>query len=252
MDLNDPSNVEHERDFVGSLGVMQAFPLGRDDLHSFLEKVAVLAAVAVAGELSCGIAVRHDHSPMTVAASDETAAIVDEAQYGAGEGPGLEAMTSGKVVHVRDQGTDPRWGEYRLAALDRGVRSSLSVPLLVEKVSAGALNLYDCRGTDAFDAAAQQRAEVFAGQAATALALDLQFRQHERMSDQVVAALRSRSTIDQALGILMAEEQCDADTAFGLLRHHSQSTNQKLHDVAARLVERATGHPASTPSDFVT
>jgi hypothetical protein len=46
--------------------------------------------------------------------------------------------------------------------------------------------------------------------------------------------------------------QCDADTALALLRHHSQATNQKLRVVAARHVERATGHPASTPSDFAT
>jgi GAF domain-containing protein len=252
MDRNDPSHVEHDVDFVGSLGVMQALPLGRDDMDLFLEKVAGLAAVAVAGELSCGITVRHDDSPMTAAASDETAAIVDKAQYGAGDGPCIEAMATGQVVHVRDQETDLRWGGYRQVALDRGVRSSLSLPLSVGSAFAGALNLYDRRGPDAFDAEAQHRAEVFAAQASTALALDLQFRQHERMSDQVVAALRSRSTIDQALGILMAEEQCDADTAFALLRHHSQSTNQKLTAVAARLVERATGHPASTPSNFVT
>jgi GAF domain-containing protein len=252
MDPNDPSSGEHDLDFVGTLGVMQALPLGREDMGLFLEKVAGLAAVAVAGELSCGITVRHDQSPATVAASDETAAIVDAAQYGAGAGPGLEAMATGRAVHIRNHETDLRWGEYRQAALDQGVRSSLSLPLFVESASAGALNLYDRRGPDAFDAGAHQRAEVFAAQAATAVALDLQFRQHERMSDQVAAALRSRSTIDQALGILMAEEQCDADTAFALLRHHSQSTNQKLKDVAARLVERATGHPSSTPSDFAT
>jgi len=250
MDRNDPSEVKPDLDFVGSLGVMQSLPLGPDDMESFLEKVAGLAAVAVAGELSCGITVRQDDSPMTVAASDERAALVDEVQYGAGEGPCLEAMVTGKVVHVRDQETDRRWEVYRSAALDRGVRCSLSLPLFVESASAGALNLYDCRGPGTFDATALHRAEVFARQAATALTFALRLRDHERMSDQIVAALRSRSTIDQALGILMVQEQCDADTAFSLLRQHSQATNQKLRDVAARMVERATGHPPSTPSDF--
>ena len=252
MDRNDPSDAKPDLDFVGSLGVMQSLPLGRDDMESFLEKVAGLAAVAVAGELSCGITVRQDHSPSTVAASDERAALVDEVQYGAGEGPCLEAMETGKVVYVRDQETDRRWEAYRLAALDRGVRCSLSLPLFVEGAPAGALNLYDYRGPSTFDATALHRAEVFARQAATALTFALRLREHERMSDQIVAALRSRSTIDQALGILMAQEQCDADTAFALLRQHSQTTNQKLRDVAARMVERATGHPPTTPSDFET
>jgi GAF domain-containing protein len=249
MDPNDLSDMESDLDFVGSLGVMHALPLGVDDVEAFLEKVAGLAAVAVAGDLSFGITLCQGRAYTTVAASDETATIVDEVQYGAGEGPCLEAMAIGKMVYVREQETDSRWRDYRLTALSRGVRSSLSLPLFVENSCAGALNLYG-REPDAFDAAAQHRADVFAAQAATAIALDLRLREHERRSDQVVEALRSRSTIDQALGILMAEEQCDADTAFALLRHHSQATNQKLRDVASRLVERATGHPASTPSDF--
>jgi GAF domain-containing protein len=253
MDRNDPSAVGPDIDVVGSLGVMQtSLPPQRNDIDTFLGSVAGLAAVAVAGELSCGITVHRDHSLLTVAASDERAALADEAQYGAGEGPGLAAMETGEVVYVRDQESDHRWEIYRLAALDRGVRCSLSLPLLVDGASAGALNLYDGRGPNKFDATARDRAEVFARQAATVLTIALRLRAHERMSDQVVEALRSRSTIDQALGILMAQEQCDADTAFTLLRQHSQATNQKLRDVATGLVERATGHPASPPSDFAT
>lgn len=251
MDRYDPSDLEAELDFVGSLGVLHALPLGAAEVEAFLEKVAGLAAVAVADDCSCGITLRQGRAFTTVAASDETAAIVDEVQYGAGEGPCLEAIATERIVYVRDQETDSRWGEYRQAALGRGVRSSLSLPLFVEDACAGALNLYG-RVPDAFDSAAQGRANVFAAQAATTIALDLRLREHERRSDQVAEALRSRSTIDQALGILMAEEQCGADTALALLRHHSQVTNQKLRVVAARLVERATGHPASTPSDFAT
>jgi len=251
MDRYDPSDPEPELDFVGSLGVLHALPLGAAEVEAFLEKVAGLAAVAVVGDLSCGITLRRDRAFATVAASDETAVIVDEVQYGAGEGPCLEAIATERIVYVRDQETDSRRGDYRLAALDRGVGSSLSLPLFVEDTCPAALNLY-AYAPNAFGAAAQHRADVFAAQAATTIALDLRLREHERRSDQVAEALRSRSTIDQALGILMAEERCDADTALALLRHHSQVTNEKLRVVAARLVERATGHPASTPSDFAT
>jgi len=239
--------VEPDLDFAGSLGVVQSVPLGGVDARSFLHRVAWLAS---AGEYSCGITVLQGCVPATVAASDETAAGLAEAQYAVGEGPCLEAVANGKAVHVRDQQADQRWGHYRSAALRRGVRSSLSLPFFVEGAAAGALNLYDGRGPDGFDAAARKRAEVFAVQAATAVVLSQRLSKHERTSGQAVAALRSRSAIDQALGILMAQEQCDAETALGLLRQHSQTTNQKLRDVAARLVERATGHRPSTPADF--
>jgi AmiR/NasT family two-component response regulator len=49
--------------------------------------------------------------------------------------------------------------------------------------------------------------------------------------------------IDQALGILMAQQRCSADEAFALLRTHSQNNNRKLRDVAADLITRVTGQP---------
>jgi GAF domain-containing protein len=236
--------------FVGPRGVVPSVPPSGTDASSFLRRVAWLAASA--GDFSSAITVVEDRALVTVAASDETAEWLGEAQYATGEGPCLEAISTDGPVDVRDQEQDDRWRKYRLAALDRGVRSSLSLPLSLEGDCVGALNLYDCRGTDGFDGAAKQRAQVFAMQAATAVALGHQVRHHEQMSDQVAAALRARSTIDQALGILMAQEQCDADQAFALLRRHSQNNNQKLRDVATRVVERATGHSPGTASDFET
>jgi GAF domain-containing protein len=239
--------LEPDLDDARPLGVVQSVPLGGLDARSFLQRVAWLAS---AGEFSCGITALQGCVPATVAASDETAARLAEAQYAAGEGPCLEAIANGKAVHVRDQEADQRWMHYRSAALGRGVQSSLSLPFFVDGAPAGALNLYDGRGPDGFHEVARKRAEVFAVQAATAVALSQQIRTHERRSGQAAAALRSRSAIDQALGILMAQEKCDAETALSLLRHHSQTTNQKLRDVAARLVENATGHRPSTPSNF--
>ena len=63
-------------------------------------------------------------------------------------------------------------------------------------------------------------------------------------------ALVSRSTIDQALGVLMGQNRCSRDEAFGILRRASQNRNIKLRDVAAAVIDRYTGHPASPPSTF--
>jgi hypothetical protein len=65
-----------------------------------------------------------------------------------------------------------------------------------------------------------------------------------------VEALASRSTIDQAIGVLMTQNRCTPDTAFGILRRASQNRNVKLRDVAATIVERFTGHPAADPPPF--
>jgi AmiR/NasT family two-component response regulator len=49
-------------------------------------------------------------------------------------------------------------------------------------------------------------------------------------------ALSSRSVIDQAIGIVMGQQRCDASTAFAVLRAASQSRNHKFRDIATGLV----------------
>jgi AmiR/NasT family two-component response regulator len=48
--------------------------------------------------------------------------------------------------------------------------------------------------------------------------------------------LVTRQVIGQAVGLLMAQRRCTAEEAFDLLRSASQRGNEKLRDVAARLV----------------
>ena len=56
----------------------------------------------------------------------------------------------------------------------------------------------------------------------------------------VIEAAKHRAVIEQAKGILMVTHRIDADIAFELLRHHSQNTNTKVHDLAAHLVTQVT------------
>jgi AmiR/NasT family two-component response regulator len=46
----------------------------------------------------------------------------------------------------------------------------------------------------------------------------------------------------------MGAQHCDAETAFGVLRNASQQRNEKLRDIATRIVATtAAGSRASTP-----
>jgi AmiR/NasT family two-component response regulator len=55
--------------------------------------------------------------------------------------------------------------------------------------------------------------------------------------DQLHAAMKTRPTIDQAKGILMAQHGCAAEEAFGMLSEASQRSNRKLREVAEGIVE---------------
>ena len=50
-------------------------------------------------------------------------------------------------------------------------------------------------------------------------------------------AFGRRAVIEQAKGILMARHAIDADTAFEMLRDHSQHNGRKLADIAAAIID---------------
>jgi AmiR/NasT family two-component response regulator len=62
----------------------------------------------------------------------------------------------------------------------------------------------------------------------------------------------SRRVIDQAIGIVMAQNRCTADEAFGVLKRASQHRNTKLRQVAADVVTSVSGEPPTSDADFRT
>ncbi len=237
-----------EISLAAAYGQLQSLLLETDDVAGFLEQLAVLSA-AVVPAAACGITLRGERDAFTVASSHELARDVDEIQYGRGQGPCLAAMNSGEQVLVTDLAADDRWPEYRVHALERGIASSLSLPLSVSGQPVGALNLYGTRPQQ-FDSGAIQRAGAFSQQSATALTIMMRHASQLTLASQLREALGSRAVIDQALGIIMSQRRCTSAEAFAVLRKASQHRNVKLSVVAAELVEAASGHPPQPPRPF--
>jgi GAF domain-containing protein len=241
------SGAESRDDLAVSAAELQALLLSTAGIEEFLQKVADLAASRVTAGLSCGITLRPGGRPLTVASSDELAATVDEVQYGIDKGPCLHAMRTGEVVHVPDTAGEPRWAGFEVRAAAHGVRSSLSIPLIADDKQLGALNLY-APVADAFGPAELRRAEGFASTASGALALAVRQAEQADLTAQLRAALASRAVIDQALGIIMAQERCTPGRAFEILRAASQNRNVKLRDVADSIVTSISGEPPRPPA----
>lgn len=233
-----------------TLDSLHALLLAAPAVETFLQEVAELASVLVDPAASAGITVHYGREPVTVASSDERAPLVDAEQYTVGEGPCLEALQTGRVVEVEDQRVDPRWDGYGPRARRQGVLSSLSLPLFIDGRSIGALNLYSHERVGAFGEGVLQQAQRFAERASVALALTVRYNEQVSTSHQLEQALASRTLIDQAIGILMAEQRCSAHEAFDLLRRHSQSQNRRLRQVAEDLVTRVSGAPPTPSQPF--
>ncbi|WP_051683670.1 GAF and ANTAR domain-containing protein [Blastococcus sp. URHD0036] len=213
------------------------------DLNAFLADLVRLAARQTPSADACGLTLSRRSGAVTVACTDELAERADERQYELDDGPCLQAMRESVVVRVADMAADDRWGPYPSLAAQVGVRSSLSLPLVVEERSRGALNFYSTE-PGSFTDRDEEVATRWAAQATGALAVALRIADGDDRAEQLLGGLDSRTTIGQAIGLLMAQERCRAEEAFRLLTLASQRRNVKLREVAAGIVE---GFEAALP-----
>ncbi|MEU5576519.1 ANTAR domain-containing response regulator [Streptomyces huasconensis] len=156
-------------------------------------------------------------------------------QLRTGDGPIPAAEERGTPVDSGDLLREERWPEYRALALDSGVRSSVTLPFQRAGLTV-TLTLFGFRpGT--LDDARHGPAQALGDLATASLVRDRHYRAALTELDQMGTALRTRPVVDQACGIVMHVLCCEADAAFSVLRRISQTTNRKLADVAAALVE---------------
>jgi GAF domain-containing protein len=215
-------------------------PLADNDLTGVLGKVAHLAVAAIAGADAVAVTLVLGGVASTAAHTGAVALALDERQYDAGYGPCLDAARDQTVYLVRDNQVEKRWPAFRSAAADHGVRSTLSVGIPVRDTVTGALNIYGF-AADAFDDDAVAMARTFAGYAAVALANAHLYETTSALAEQMAEAMASRAVIEQAKGVLIAQQQVTPEEAFAILSRASQTANRKLRDIAQAIVDGAAG-----------
>lgn len=226
-----------------SLSELQELLLETNTLHEFLAQLAELTSQMMPAGNSCGVTVRQGSRAVTLAASDEQTRRIDQLQYDFGEGPCLNTLATGKTNYIVDTATEARWAGFCSAAHQQGVRSCLALPLRSPVGLMGCYNFYSI-WRDAFTPESRGELEVFAGNAAGAVAVAVKLADQAQLSDDLYQALTSRTVIDQAVGIMMAQQRCDATAAFDILRRASQNRNVKLRELAAEIISNVSGKPA--------
>ncbi len=217
---------------------LQDLILQSGDVEDFLNGLASHSAQSLStpgGAVLCGVTVLRDRKAATVASSSAHAGRMDEIQYSFGDGPCMTASRQQTTIYVPSLAEDSRWPEYLAVVAEHGIRSILAVPFTLEGDAQAALNLYSEKaGT--FDAEAIKMAETYTRQASQALRLGLRFAQHIDTASNLRSALESRTVIDLAVGIIMAQNRCSQERAFEILSSASSTRHIKLRDVASTLV----------------
>jgi hypothetical protein len=214
-------------------------------LQQLVDRATTILAAAGAG-----IMLADDAGELRyVAATDDRVVAAEQHQDRVRDGVCFEAYTSGRPLAVADLlAAADRWPAYADGVLHLGFRAVLGIPMRGAGSKIGVLNVYRSEpGTwsrDDVDAA-----EVLGIMGTGYILHGYQQRDHHSVVEQLQAAIASRDLIGQAKGILMAELDVDAETAFQVLRERSQRSNQKLRDVAGQLVDghRAQRTPGALP-----
>lgn len=228
---------------------LQDLLLENDVLEDFLRQLSALAAEFTAAETGqpvlCSVRLARRRRPLALAASNPEALVLDGLQDGLAEGPGLETRKTRLTVLVPDTTMDPRWRRYQRAVAQRGYRSVLAVPLLEDRDAAATLTFFST-SPEAFDDGAVAGCEALAVRAAKVMRLAVRLESAQGVNRDLLQAMRSRTAINVATGILMAQSRCSQSEAFELLAKVSNTRNVKLRIVAEEILRRFDGAPAGT------
>jgi GAF domain-containing protein len=221
-----------------SVAALTQYFVGDATMQTTLDRVADLVTIAVPQAEQVGITMMVDGRVGTYVFTHPEVPEIDRAQYESGHGPCVDSYRSGEVVTIDSTVRDDRWPEFTDVARRHGVLSTLSLPMIVNHQSIGAMNLY-ANAEDAFGPADVDTGRQFAMQAGFVLANAQAYWDSRTLSENLETAMQSRSVIEQAKGVLMHSLGVSADEAFDVLIRQSQHENVKLREIAQRVVDEA-------------
>lgn len=227
-----------EPQILTNLSELHTLLLEGETLERTLKRISGLACQSVAGCDSTGLTLLDGSEPTTAAATDEFTLEIDAEQYRTGEGPCLQAIADHDVFVIEDIHIEKRWPEFVGRAKEKGLRSSLSIPLPMTSPNRGALNMYSFE-IGSFSSKTRQVAQLFADQAAVAISNAQIYSAALLLTEQLKEAVSSREVIGEAMGILIEREGVNQEGAFEMLKKASQASNVKLREIAERVVAQA-------------
>ncbi len=173
----------------------------------------------------------------TVCATDATAATIEELQYTLGEGPCVEAATTGRPVLVPEMGADGgiRWPIFVAAVAEQApVGALFALPLQLGTINLGVVDLYRI-ASGSMNVAELREARRAADVAALML---LGLGADADGGQWLDSSWCGRAEVHQATGMMLVQLGTGAQEAFARLRGYAFSNGRPLGEVAHDVVTR--------------
>jgi AmiR/NasT family two-component response regulator len=100
-----------------------------------------------------------------------------------------------------------------------------------------------------FTADVYDKALGFAAAAHNTLHLSVRMDTAHRRAEDLDTAMKSRTAINLACGVIMAQNRCTQEEAVEILTKVASNRNRKLRDVATELIEQLSGTSVQTHFD---
>jgi hypothetical protein len=199
------------------------------------------ACAEVTGMSGAGIMLMSGDVPQgSVCTTNEVSALVEDLQFGLGEGPCVDAYHQDRPVLEPNLAAPatPRWLGFTGPAVDAGVRAIFGFPLQVGAVRLGALNLYrDEPGPLTDDQHAD--ALVIADVAAQAVLVFQADAPPGKIAAEIEAGADFQYVVHQASGMVAAQLDVSVGQALIRLRAYAFGNDRPLTEVAKDVVGRA-------------
>jgi hypothetical protein len=200
-----------------------------------LSRLVDLAARQVPGCSGATAVLWHGTEPVITAASHPDLSELIDLQQVAEAGPVLAAVTDGSAVSCPDMLRESRWPDFAAAALLRGVRCSLTLVRRSGQIAV-TLTLYGARPRSV-DPQQHPIGELLVAFGGAVIGNASTYGDAQRTARQLLEGAESRALVDQAKGMLMSALSCSAEDALRRMRDISQSSDQKVTDVARKIIE---------------
>lgn len=229
---------------AGTDGFMPDLATGAKTLTDSLEILVRLASATVSrlagARIECAVILNRVKRVSTTAGTDSPTANLARLEREVGEGPLSEALTGSGTVAMNRVATDFRWARYRTHLQDARVDSVLGLRLSLGEGTEAALAFY-ATSAQAFPPQVIAAARSFADAASRGLRLVVALHAASTRAADLQSALESRTSIDIACGVIMAQNRCSYNDAITIIATASSHRNIKLRTVAEGILANLPG-----------
>jgi transcriptional regulator with GAF, ATPase, and Fis domain len=203
-------------------------------LHMLVEQCVDLLDVAAAAVLL----VDQRGGVRMAAASSEKAELLELFAAETRDGPCVECVrTGGPVASVNLAADTARWPQFAAAALACGFSAAHALPMRLRREVIGALSLLNT-APGGLQEMSTQLGQALADVATIGILHQRTIGEAEVLTEQLQTALNTRVIIEQAKGVLSERSgTLTTEQAFHALRNYARTHNQRLSDLAHKVID---------------